>query len=445
MSQTSSVLSMTARFAASCALVTIEREMRATPRLLAFLLVAWVAFTRLASADEGATDLMTLLAEVEAASPSVAAAKQRISAARAERVAAGRPQDPMVDIMFDNWGPVEDDERMMLRYQVQQRIPTIGMLRLERDVADAMVTQSEHGARTVALDIVLATTRAFVMLRMTDGELAINERQQRLVELVSEAALARMRAGADTHHDVLQSQAELLSLKNQHTILQARRVEAVAMINALRNQPPAKPIRAGQGWPATALSQSPDALEAAAVSRRPELGQMQAMKAEQAAMSKLMAREARPMFSVGAWYNQMTMMGDSLGFMVSASLPVVGVPRQRARADAATHQGQAVQGDLTAMAAMVRAQVRSAAARYTAALEREILLRDATIPKTEQALTQAETAYRSGMMPYASVVQDRRMLAEMQMELVAAEADRMLAYAELLRALGVSSLDEVRP
>jgi outer membrane protein TolC len=306
-----------------------------------------------------------------------------------------------------------------------------------------MMQQAEHGADATTLDLMREGARAFVMLRMAQGELSINERQQRLVALVGESALARMRSGADTHHDVLQSQAELLSLQNQHTALEARQVEGRAMINALRNQPPDAPIVAGEAWAASAPILASHELEQAALARRPELGQMRAMQREQQAMGELMRREARPMFRVGAWYNDMLMMGDSAGFMVAASLPVFGVPRQRARAEGARRMSDAVQSEAVAMAAMIRAQVRSAHARYDAALRRERLLREVLIQKAQDALSQAETAYRSGMMAYASVVQDRRMLAEMQMELVTAEADRTLAMAELLRAVGAPTTNEV--
>jgi outer membrane protein TolC len=396
-----------------------------------------------ASAQGDAINLDALLGELAAVSPTLAGARARIAAARAERLAAGRPQDPMANVELNNWGITETSPLKMVRYGLEQPIPTVGTLRLSKRVADAMLQQAERSADGSVLDIMLQGARAFVMLRMTQGELAINERQQRLVELLSESALARLRSGADTHHDVLQSQSEYLSLQNQHAILEARVVEARSMVNALRNRPPDAPFTAGDAWPANDIALAPEALERAALQRRPELAEMQAMRRERQTMSQLMRREARPMFRVGAWYNDMLMMGDSAGVMVSASLPFFSVPRQRARADAASRGAEAVEHERVAMAAMVRAQVHAAVARYRAALRRERLLRDVLITKAEETLTQAQTSYRSGMMPYASVVQDRRMLEEQQMELVVAEADRALAMADLLRAAGVSSMEEV--
>lgn len=407
------------------------------------ILLALVVHPSSGTAQE--TSLDALLAELKQASPTVSAARARAAAADAARRAAGRPDDPMLDVEVDNLGLREEDDRMMVRYALQQPIPTVGTLRMQRNVAGAMAEQAEHGARGALVDVTFQGARAFVMLRMSQGELANNERQQRLVELVRDSALARMQAGADSHHDVLQSQAELLMLRNQHTLLEARIVEGRAMINALRNRPPDTPIVAGEAWPAAASLRPTPRLEEEALQRRPELSQMQAMQREQRAMGELMQREARPMFRVGAWYNDMLMMGDSMGVMVSASLPVFGVPRQRARAESARRAAEAAGRDVVAMAAMIRAQIHSAAARYQAALARERLLRDVLIQKAEETLMQAQTAYRSGMMAYASVVQDRRMLAEAQMELIEAEADRVLAMAELLRAVGAAEIAEVLP
>lgn len=411
--------------------------------LIAALALSW--FPLRSEAQSERVDLDRLLHELPAASPRVAAARTRIAASQAARRAAGRPEDPMLDIEADNLGLKSEDDRMMVRYALQQRLPTVGMLPLERKVASAMLEQTEQEAESVRLDVALAATRAFVMLRMTEGELSINERQQRAVELISESALARMRAGADAHHDVLQSQAELLSLQNQRLGLEARRIEARAMINALLNRAPDAPFEAGEPWPHGDAPLASATLETAAIARRPELKQMEAMQREQRAMSELMRREARPMFRVGVWYNDMLMMSDSVGVMLSASLPVFGVPRQRARAEASARAADAVVQDAAAMLAMIRAETKSAVARYEAAAQRERLLRDVLVKKAEEALAQAQSSYRSGMMAYASVVQDRRMVAELQMELIQAEADRTLAMAELLRAVGASSPKELAP
>ena len=99
----------------------------------------------------------------------------------------------MAEVEFDNLGLTEEDDRMMARYALEQPIPTIGTLRFQKRVASAMAQQAEHVAEGTTLDLMRDGARAFVMLRMVQGELSINERQQRLVQLVSESALAHQR------------------------------------------------------------------------------------------------------------------------------------------------------------------------------------------------------------------------------------------------------------
>jgi outer membrane protein TolC len=88
------------------------------------------------------------------------------------------------------------------------------------------------------------------------------------------------------------------------------------------------------------------------------------------------------------------------------------------------------------MELMIRAQVQTAYASYGAATERVSLLADSALPRAEQALLQGQSSYRTGMMPFASVVQDERMLSELRMELIGARAERYDTYLALMRAVG---------
>jgi len=49
------------------------------------------------------------------------------------------------------------------------------------------------------------------------------------------------------------------------------------------------------------------------------------------------------------------------------------------------------------------------------------------------------------MMPFASVIQDQRMLAELRMDLIAAKAERFEAFITLMRTLGRDLTTAVKP
>jgi outer membrane protein TolC len=97
------------------------------------------------------------------------------------------------------------------------------------------------------------------------------------------------------------------------------------------------------------------------------------------------------------------------------------------------------------MALMIQAEVRSGLAAYRAAGERVSLLRDIALPRAEQALAQAQSSYRTAMMPFASVIQDQSMLTELRMDLIAAQAERFEVFITLMRALGRDLTAAVSP
>ncbi|HKP64185.1 MAG TPA: TolC family protein [Polyangiales bacterium] len=400
-------------------------------RLVMGMLCAEVA------AAQDAVPLVQMLREVRAQSPSLVAARARITAAKRAWDASGRPADPMLSVELDRVGGMaQEDGGPMLMYMIEQPIPTPGTLGMEERVATKGRERAEADLVTLQRDLDVATARAYVMLWRAQGEIVIVETQRRLLEEINAVALARMQSGADTHHDIIQTQVAGLALQNDLTRMAAERDGALAMLNALRNRPESKPFAASEPVPSADTEQSIEGLEREALLGRAELRSMSAMAGEERAMAELMRREGWPMFSVGAFYNHELEMMDSVGFVIRGTLPIFGASRQSARAAVSEARALAFEAEREAMGLMIRGEVRSVSATYRAATERVSLLRDVTVPRAEEALAQAQSSYRTGMMPFASVIQDQRMLVDMRMELIGAKAARFETFVALMRSLG---------
>jgi outer membrane protein TolC len=425
--------------------VHIERAMQRLIHAVALAGGLLTAVVHVRAAAQNVVSLRQILVEVHSQSPSVAAATARVRAAQRAWDASGKPEDPMLSVMFDRVGSTDPILGPMLVYMLEQPLPIPGSLGLQERVAARAKERSEADVATVQRDLDAAAARAYVMLWRAQGELSVLEAQRRLVEELNAAALARMTAGSDTHHDVLQTEVEGLALRNQQTRMAAEKTGAIAMINALRNQLPSAEFSAAEPVPLFESVDSIAELEQEALRSRPELRSMSAMAAEERAMAELMRRESWPMLSVGAWYNQDLHMPDSVGFALRGTLPAFGVSRQSAKAAESEARANAVEFDRSAMGLMIRAELRSADANYRAANERVALLRDVALPRAEQALEQARSSYRVAMMPFASVIQDQRMLSELRMELIGAQAERFEAYVTLMRALGRDLSTAVSP
>lgn len=410
---------------------------------LLFLLAAG-AFGAKAHAQRSVS-LKQLLDEVRAESPSLAAARQRITAAKQAWNASGKPADPMLSVEVDEIGLMRGAAAPMVTYMLEQPVPIFGTLGLQERVAARTRERTEADLTTLQRDLEAQTARAYAMLWRAEGELAVLDRQRQLLSDLAATALARMASGADTHHDVLQSQVEALVLQNQQTRIAAERTGAVAMLDALRNRSSSEDLTALATLPELNPLATPAELEKQALGQRPELRSMSAMSQEERAMAALMRREGWPMFSVGAFYNQDLEMADSVGFVVRGTLPVFGASRQSSRAAELDARAAAVESERAAMESMIRAELRSVLATYRAAEERVALLRDVALPRADQALAQARSSYRTAMMPFASVIQDQRMVTELQMELIAAQAARFEAQITLVRALGRDLTSTVQP
>ncbi len=381
--------------------------------------------------------LSTIISDVHAQNPALAASRARIGAAHRQVDAAGRPEDPLVRVEVDRVGWARDASRPWIRYAVEQALPTPGLLGLEERVAERGVERSQAELATLRLSLDETAARAYLMLWRTQAELEVLASQNQVLEDLIAAALARMNSGADTHHDIIQSQVEELALQSQKTTVLADQKTALAMLAALRNRPQDEALVATEPLTLPASNETLSALETEAVHARSELQGMSAMAAEQQAMAALARRQTWPRFSVGAWYMQGLGMPDAVGLMVAATVPVFTRPRQSALAAEADARAEAAHQERFSLELLVRAEVRSAHARFTAAGERVKLLQEAAVPRAEQALLQSQSSYRAGMaMPFASVLQDRRALTELRMQLVAAEAERYEAYLALWRALG---------
>lgn len=400
-----------------------------------------IAARSAAESPQATTSLATVLDDVRARSPSLAAARARISAARRMYDASGRPNDPELKVEVDRLGWASGAASPMLRYTLEQPLPTPGALGMDERVAASATEQVDADLETLQRDLESDAARAYIMLWRSQGELQVIDAQRRLVQSVIAAALARMNAGADTHHDVIQSQVEDAALQSEAARIAAERTSAIAMLNALRNRPHAdgdSDMIASEPIALPDRIEPVATLQARALRVRSELRSASAMADGERAEAELMRREGWPMFSVGAWYNQDLDMPDSVGLMLKGTLPVFSAGRQSARAAASLARAGAADAQRRDFELAIGAQVSSTAARYSATRERVALLRDVALPRAEQAVLQADSSYRTGMIAFASILQDERTLTELRMQLIAAQAECYDAFVSLLRATGRS-------
>ena len=424
-------------------------RMRGRELRLWFVVGVFLASTVAAPAsarEPTARGVDAFVAEVLQRNPALRATTLGRDAAQSDATAAALWPDPEAAVMLDRVPKRMEGEMPMVRYQLSQMIPWPGKLGLMRAAADRRTDATRSEAATRTLDLIRDAKRSYWMLFMNRGLRDVNGAGRGLLDMIASAALARYGAGSGAHHDVVRAQVEQSAVDVEAIDLEGERVATVAMLNALRDLPAATLIDdppepdAGAAHDVSALAR----LERLALDRRPELEQMRAMQREQESMAALARRERYPDLMTSVWYNQMLGEPDTAGVMLGVTLPVFNVRRQDRTARAAELRAGSAGNDLRAMQNMIRFEVADAARKVATATRTLELVRDVAAPRANQSFAASLAGFSAGTVDIVGVLEAWRSLQAVERARVEAVAGRLMAIAELERAIG-GPLPEMSP
>jgi outer membrane protein TolC len=172
-----------------------------------------------------------------------------------------------------------------------------------------------------------------------------------------------------------------------------------------------------------------------AVTSRPELAAGRAEIARAEADVQVMRDMFRPMATVRAGPAYTMAEGRGWMAMVGLSLPI-----WRGKLRAGVAEAQAMrdmsEADLRAMARMVEGEAAVAVNELQAAREWQLALNTDVLPRARMAIEPAVAGYASGRLPLVSVIEAVQALWLVQSDLIAADTELGLAWAQLGRAVG---------
>jgi outer membrane protein, heavy metal efflux system len=399
-----------------------------------------------AAREPAARGVDAFVAEVLQRNPGLRATSLGHEAAQYDATAAGLWPDPEASVMLDRVPKRMEGEMPMVRYQLSQMIPWPGKLGLMRVAADRRTDATRSETATRALDLIRDAKRSYWMLLMNRGLRDINGAGRGLLDMIASAALARYGAGNGGHHDVVRAQVEQSAIDVEAIDLEGERVATVAMLNALRDLPAATAIEDPPDPDSGALIDVSTLarLERLALDRRPELDQMRAMQREEESMAALARRERYPDLMTSVWYNQMLGEPDTAGVMLGVTLPVFNVRRQTRTAQAAELRAGSVGSGVRAMQNMIRFEVADAARKVVTATRTLDLVREVAAPRANQSFAVSLAGFSSGTVDIVGVLEAWRSLQAVERARVESVAGRLMAIAELERAIG-GPLPEMSP
>lgn len=362
----------------------------------------------------------------------IGASRARARAAEQEPGVVYPLEDPMLMPMINHL-PLRFDG-LDVAVLVEQRMPLSRLRRHRRDAAIALRDRALAGVSRTTLDVALAATEAFFMLWMRREMARILERQLELSAEFVAAAEARYASATGPQSDVLRAEIEVSRIKMQKRALSAEISAAEAMLRASLGLPPETVMPALAAWTPSSPAPSSSTAVGRAYEQRPELAagraEIRGAEADVRAMRSMYAPMG--LLRTGPAYT----MTDGPGVMLAFGISLPRRNRVRAQVQQAEAMAAMTRSDLAAMRRMIEGEVSAAQGYVAAAQARVDSLRDDVLPRAGATIEPTLAGYAAGQLPLVSVIEAARALWAVQMDLVTAQAELGIAWAELRRAIG---------
>lgn len=427
------------------------------------------------SAQEPRPDLATLLAEAEAKSPEIAAARRTAEAVAARVPQAGALPDPMLGVGVMNF-PVADpslsrEMMTMATIQLSEQVPFFGKRGLREDVARFDANAAQWDVERVRQEVAADVKAAYYQIYFIDRALDVTRRNETLVGEFAQLTSAKYGVGTGAQPDVLKAQVERTRLVDQLVALREQRASAVARLNALIARPTDTPLPSTalpDGVRIAALEDGDDAIAFTSVSLAnmspsnarapapgiPTVAALQRLAFEhnpmiQAHVQRIAARErafalaqkARlPDFHLSVAYSHRPDFGDFVNVMVSVPVPVFAGRKQDQGVlehAAALAQHQAMHH---AMVNQLNGEIAALAAGLERARAQLVLLNDGILPQARTSLASTTASYQVGRVDFLMLLDAQVTLYRHELEYHRLLADFAADLAALERAVGMEIL-----
>lgn len=372
--------------------------------------------------------------------PSLTAARLEARPLRSRRTQEAYLAPPTVEAEIWQW-PLTTANPMdtnMYMFTIRQELPGKGKRALRAATIDKDIARVDidvvAGSRSIATDV----RQTYVELFVARQAVAVHEESVVLLRQTADLITARYGAGHGGQSDVLKSVTEIASVHSDLVMLEERVQLATARLNTLMNRPPGGPIGDISVVTDDAPLPAVDDLQRLALDAHPELRAARSDIERAEAQVALANSDRKPDFVVGGGYQLMPRSAGAWTAMAGMTWP--SAPWSRGRIDAAVAQAAGevplARAKQQVLANQIAGAIQQAFIRATAARSRATLLRTGVIPQAQQLLAAAQVAYQSDRGDASALIDNQRMVLDLQLQYFQALADFQLAHVDLQRAVG---------
>ncbi|MSO35647.1 MAG: TolC family protein [Acidobacteria bacterium] len=378
-------------------------------------------------------------------SPELASFAWEIRARESAAIQAGRPSNPVADILFEDLGAsgrAPDDGRVVgpqTTVQLSQLIELGGKRAARRTLAGLDRDLAEWDFESARIDVLTRVTAAFLDVLASQQTLALAERNRALFDQVDQTVRTRVEAGVvspieQTKAGVALAMARIdaqraqRSLAADRTALAALWGHSTALFESVAGDLLSPP-----------LLPSFDALVQHVV-RNPEVARWVTESARRDAARALESARGVPDVTVTAGYRRLSEI-DSNAIVIGASIPLPFVDRNRAGVQAATQRVAQAREEERAARARITTLLAAAYRNLAAAHDEAAALASSVLPGARSAFAAVEEGYRLGRFGYLEVLDAQRTLVAAETQHLRALAEAHKAAAQVERLVGVPLAD----
>ncbi len=384
--------------------------------------------------------LADLIGEALERNPALIALRQQADVVR-QRPAQSRFLDaPMVEAQVWQWpfNSINPTDTNMYMFMVTQDLPGRGKRELRAAVAQQDVALADSDICIRVRDVVNAIKQSYAALFIARKAIQIHLDSVGLLRQIADVSQAKYSTGRISQQDVLKPVVELSRLHTDIITFDEQAKLASARINALLNRPPETPLGPLVDPPLQAVLPATADLQRQAIERQPELQRVRTEVARAEAELASVRSDYKPDFTIQGGYMLMPRMTDAWSARVGISWPKA--PWSRGKIDArVTEQMTAVQAAKVRVAALesaVRLGVQEAYVRARSAQDRADLLRTTILPQSQQTLEVSRVAYQTDRVDFQTLIDNERVMLEVNLDYFRALSDLAQALADLERAVG---------
>ena len=390
-----------------------------------------------------ALGLAQVLAEVDAADPTLASHRDMARAARSRATRAGAWDAPMLDLMLENVpisGKFDMDPMTMKVIGFEQRLDLFGSRGLSRRAALSDASAADASAEVMRFERLGMAWDAYAAA-WSAGERATAAREHRAVmDRMVAAGRARYESGRGRLDDLLRAEAERARVTSDAVRFDAEEQAARARLDALRGRMPGstpEPLEPPSGQ----LAADGDPAWAGLTETHPRVREAGEREAARRASVLAMNRMGWPELTVRASYGFREDLASGHGGVpqenmwsagVGVMLPIGNDGRQGAEAAEMSAMADAAAADRRATSLAIAAELAALRARARADQRTVSLIADTVLVAQRRALAASWSAYETGSTDLAGVLDAAHASYAEELAAVRTREDLAVTLARLL-------------